>query len=47
MAHHPLPRLHPNGDEVDLYPLEKLLKLDETIHSVADHETLKLDLNEI
>jgi hypothetical protein len=32
---------------VDLYPLEKPLKLDETIHSVADHETLKLDLNEI
>jgi hypothetical protein len=47
VAHHPLPRLHLNGDEVDLYPLEKLLKLDETIHSVADHEILKLDLNEI
>jgi len=47
VAHHPLPKLHLNGEEVDLYPLETLLKLDETIHSVAHHEILTLDLNEI
>ena len=47
--HHLLLRLQVSGDEVDLYPLETHLKLDETIHSVAHHENEipKLDLHEI